>query len=168
MAQAKKKVEVEEEIIIEPPVIKVKDCVVESAGVTQKHLIVNLPSDFTLQDVNDAPQLWKAVQSDRGGIPSRALCEYDTVEMRSATWTCFARVSHADAEGVTFYDVKKASKPKRDLTLFSDKTFEVRWSADGFTYHRKSDGVRMGVATYPTAASCKAALMREQYPARIA
>jgi hypothetical protein len=53
--------------------------------------------------------------------------------------------------------------------LYSDDTYEVKWAeGGGYSYFRKSDGVRMSNASWPTPEAAKLALMREQYSAGVA
>ncbi len=149
----------------EAPIIKPKDVFMQSAGFDCKEMVVNLPEGLTAQDLNDSPEIWKLVQSARSG---KALAEHDKLELRSREWTIFAAVNHADSERVILYDIRKASKPRREIALFSDATYEVKWASDGYGYYRKTDGVKMSVGTWSTPDAAKAALFREQYPARMA
>ena len=148
----------------EIPVIKPGDLTIQSVGQIYKTVVVQLPEDMTFQDLNDSPEIWKLVQADRSGL---ALAEFDKLELRAREWTVYAAVNHGDGGQVILYDIRKASKPMREVALYSDKTFEVRWTRDGYTYFRKADGVKMATGTYPTAEAAKQALIREQYPVTV-
>lgn len=148
---------VEERIL---PVIKPGDVEIQESGFQYKTVVVRLPEDLIFQDLNDSPEIWKPVQADR----NKALAEYDKVELRARDWTVFAGVNHGDGGQVILYDIRKASKPMRELALFSDKTFEVKWTREGYAYFRKADNVKMSLATYPTPEAAKNALILEQYP----
>jgi hypothetical protein len=65
---------------------------------------------------------------------------------------------------VVLFDIRRASKPQRDVALFSDDMFEVRWAPEGgYTYYRKRDGVKMGNTTWPTPEAAKHALLQREY-----
>lgn len=148
-----------------PPEIKTNQVTAEWHGHTSKSMVVTVGPDFQLQWLNDYPQIWKLVQADRSG---KALAEFDSVEIRHPEWVANARVNYASADKVHLFDIRKASKPQRDLALFSDEHFEVRWAANGYTYHRKADGVGMTSASWATPEAAKAALFREQYSKAVA
>jgi hypothetical protein len=77
-------------------------------------------------------------------------------------------VNHADAIKVILYDIRRASKPQREVPLFRDDTYEVRWASEGgFTYFRHTDNIRMAATVWPTPEAAKAALIRDQYPSRM-
>jgi hypothetical protein len=118
---------------------------------------------MTFQDLNDHPEIWKLVQENR----NTALAEYDKVELRAVDWTAWAAVNNADNGQVILYNIKRASKPKREVALFSDSQYDVRWSHEGYGYYRTADNVRMGTATFPTPEAAKQALIREQYPVKV-
>ncbi len=162
MAKVEKaKVDVEERQI---PVLKSGNVSIQSSGFEYKEVVVRLPEDMTFQDLNDHPEVWKLVQADI----NKALSEYDKIELRAKDWTAWASVNHADRGQVILYDIRKASKPKREVALYSDATYDVRWSHEGYGYYRTADNVRMGTATFPTPEAAKQALIREQYPATVA
>ena len=148
----------------EVPIIKPRDISVQEAGFHYKTMVVNLPESLTFQDLNDHPEIWKLVQAAGSG---KALCEFDKLELRAFEWTAYAAVNHADNERVVLYDIRKASKPRREVALYSDNTYDVRWSHDGYGFFRTADNIRMGNATYQTPEAAKAALIREMYPASI-
>ena len=145
------------------PVIKPNAVTIQSAGQSYKTAVVNLPEDLTFQDLNDSPEVWKLVQADM----NKALVPDDKIEMHAAGWTAWASVNSANSTQVILYDIRKATRPKRDVALFRDATYDVRWGTEGYGYFRTADDVRMTNASYPTADAAKAALMREQYPATI-
>ena len=145
------------------PVIRPKDVEIQSEGFSYKTVIVRLPEDLSFQDLNDSPEIWRNVQADH----TVALCEYDKLELRARGWTAWASVNYAAGTKVILYDIRKTTKPDREVSLYSDDTFEVRWGKDGYTYHRKNDGVTMSTGSYPTAEAAKTALIREQYPVTI-
>jgi hypothetical protein len=157
MGNKVEKAEVEEREI---PVLKPGNVSIQSAGQIYKTAVVQLPEDMTFQDLNDHPEIWKLVQEN----VNTALSEYDKVELRAVEWTAWASVNNADRGQVILYDIRKASKPKREVALFSDSKFEVRWSHEGYAYYRKADNVKMCTATFPTPEAAKQALIREQYP----
>ena len=161
MTSKVEKTEPEERIL---PVLKPGDVDIQDAGFSYKTVVVRLPEDMTFQDLNDHPEIWKLVQENI----NTALSEYDKVELRAETWTAWASVNHADRGQVILFDIRKASKPKREVALFSDATYDVRWSHEGYGYYRTADGVRMGTATFPTPEAAKQALIREMYPATVA
>jgi len=154
------KAETEERIL---PVLKPGDVDIQEVGFSYKTVVVRLPEDMTFQDLNDHPEIWKLVQENR----NTALAEYDKVELRAVDWTAWAAVNHADNGQVILFDIRKASKPKREVALYSDNTYDVRWSHEGFGYYRTADNVRMGTATFPTPEAAKQALIREQYPVKV-
>ncbi|MCH8238545.1 MAG: hypothetical protein IIB62_00570 [Proteobacteria bacterium] len=149
----------------EAPVIKPKNVSIQSAGYLYKTVVVMLPDGLTAQDINDSPEIWRLVQVNSSGV---ALAEHDKLELRSRDWTIFAAVNHASATEVVLYDIRKASKPRREVALFSDANYEVKWASGGYGYYRKRDGLKMSVSTWSTPEAAKAALLREQYPARVA
>jgi len=146
------------------PQIKPSDVTENYCGSSYKQMVVNLPDSMTAQDINDSPEIWALVQANH----NKALSEHDEVQLRSREWTIWAFVNHASNTGVTLYNIRKASKPVRQAELYRDNTYEVRWSHEGFAYFRVSDGIRMSTASWPNAESCKAALLREMYPSRVA
>ena len=148
----------------EIPVIKPGDVDIQEAGFQYKTVCVRLPEDLVFQDLNDHPEIWKPVQENR----NTALSEYDKVELRAREWTVYAAVNHADGGQVILYDIRKASKPKREVALFSDATYDVRWSHEGYGFYRTADNVRMSNATWTTPEAAKAALIREMYPQKVA
>ena len=160
MTSKVEKAETEERIL---PVLKPGDVDVQDIGQIYKTVCVRLPEDMTFQDLNDHPEIWKLVQADI----NKALSEYDKIELRAKDWTAWASVNHADRGQVILYDIRKASKPKREVALYSDATYDVRWSHEGYGYYRTADNVRMGTATFPTPEAAKQALIREMYPATV-
>ena len=146
---------------IKPSAVRLQD----QTGHCYKVFVVDMPDDTTLDDVGNRPELWKAVQADMIG---KALSEDDKIEMRWQTMRAFAIVDHADANGVTFCDIRKVSKRDRDREAYNDGTYAVKWVPGGWTYFRIKDGVRMTSSSWSTPDAAKAALIREQYPARVA
>ncbi|HEY1246202.1 MAG TPA: hypothetical protein VGF29_15355 [Hyphomicrobiaceae bacterium] len=143
------------------PRIKADACAMHHAGYCYKTIVVNAPAGLTLSDLNDHPECWQLIQQDRNGF---ALGEYDIVEIRWPEQVVTARVNHADADKVVLFDIRRASKPQRDVALFSDDMFEVRWAPEGgYTYYRKRDGVKMGNTTWPTPEAAKHALLQREY-----
>jgi len=147
----------------EIPVIKPGSVFINSSGYDFKTVVVWLPEGVVFQDLNDHPEIWRLVQANH----IKALSQYDKLEIRAKDWTVFASVNHADAGQVILYDIRKASKPEREVALYSDATYDIRWGNEGYGYFRTADNVRMTNATYGTPEAAKAALLREQYPARI-
>ena len=142
--------------------LPVRSAHIERVGMSYKEVIIHLPEDFQFSWINEKPELFRLIQKDR----SRALAEYDRVELRARDYTIFASINHADEGKVFFFDVRRVSKPQRDVALFSDNLFEVKWasSGGGYAYYRKLDGVKMSSGAYPTPEAARAALIREQYP----
>jgi len=161
MGNKVEKTETEERIL---PVLKPGDVEIQSSGFVYKTVVVRLPEAMTFQDLNDHTEIWKLVQADI----NKALSEYDKVELRAKDWTAWASVNHADRGQVILFDIRKASKPKREVAFYSDNTYDVRWSHEGYGYYRTADNVRMGTATFPTPEAAKQALIREMYPAMVA
>ena len=127
-------------------------------------MVVNLSDEFIFEDLTEHQEtIWKLIQADI----NKSLVEYDKIEFRAKEWTAFARVNHADSTCVVLYDIRKAQKPAFEVSLYSDASFDVRWGHAGYGYFRTADNVRMSNTTYSTPAACEAALLREQYPARI-
>jgi len=147
----------------EVPVIKPVNVDIQDAGFCYKTVVVRLPEGLIFQDLNDSPEIWKPVQENI----NTALSEYDKVELRAKDFTVWAVVNHADAGQVILYDIRKSSKPMREVALYSDSKYDVRWGHDGYGYYRTADNIRMGNATYPTPEAAKQALIREMYPARV-
>ena len=149
----------------ELPLIEPKACLVQSAGFSFKTLICTAPEGLTLADLNESPECWRLVQRDRSGL---ALAEFDRVEVRWQTHVVEARVNWADGGQAILFAIKRHSKPARELPLFKDEHYEVRWAAEGgFSYWRSLDNVRMSPSTWPTPEACKSELLRQQYPASI-
>jgi len=146
---------------ISPKAVRIHD----QTGHCYRTFVVDVPDEITLDDIGNKPELWKNVQADRVG---KALAEDDRVEMRWLDKQVYAVVDYADSNGVGFMDIRKVSKRDRDRTPFTDGHFEVKWTAGGWAYFRIHDGVRMTAASYPTWEATKAALIREQYPAKVA
>jgi hypothetical protein len=146
---------------IKPTAMKIHD----QTGHCFRSFVIEMPEDVTLDDIGNHPELWTSVQADRTG---RALVEDDKVEIRWQDKRVYAVVDYADANGVTFCDIRKVTKRNRDREPFNDGTYAIRWTSGGFTYFRVSDGVRMSSVSYSTADAAKAALLREQYPAKVA
>jgi hypothetical protein len=169
MAQTAK-VETKSEPVAErsAPLIKQKDVFVEWAGHTRKAVTVIAPPGLIMQDLQDAQRhIWKNVQADRTG---RALASEDDVRIHAhdRAWTVNASVEYADGTTVQLYDIRKASRQGRDLVLHRIEGFEVRWAGDGYAYFRSRDGVRMSTATWTTSEAARAAILHEQFPARVA
>jgi len=145
------------------PVIKPASVVVHAAGFAHKEIVVTAPEDLAAQDLNDHPEIWKLVQSDRNG---KALSEFDKIEIRAREWIVTARVNHASADRVTLFDIRRVSKPQREVALYADDTYEVIWAPEGgYTYRRIKDKVRMASVNWPTPESAKHELLRREYPA---
>lgn len=66
------------------------------------------------------------------------------------------------------HDIRKAEKPAFKVELYSDASFDVRWSHAGYVYYRSADNVLMTSTAYSTAKAAETALVREQYPGKIA
>lgn len=137
----------------------------DQTGHCYKTFVVDMPDDVTLDDVGNRPELWKLVQADNVG---KAFSQDDKIEMRWQSMRVYAVVDFADANGVVFMDIRKVSKRDRDREFYTDGTFSVRWAPGGWAYFRVSDGVRMTSSSWSTPEAAKAALIREQYPARVA
>jgi len=147
------------------PVIEPKAGIVNYAGFTHKSVVFTAPADLTLQDLNDHPEIWSAVQRDRSGL---ALSEWDEVEVRAKDWIATSRVNWADSGKVVLFDIKRASKPVRDVALYRDENFEVKWAPEGgFCYWRIRDNVRMHSGNWPTAEACKYEMIRREYPVTV-
>jgi len=140
---------------------------VNHCGQKTKSVIAIAPEGFMLADLNESPQIWRHVQQDRHrGI---ILGEDDEIQIHNGEQRIFARVNYADGDKVVVYDIKVASKPVRDSTMWSDSTYEVRHVREGgYTYFRITDGVRMSVPTYPSVEAARSACVREMYPAKVA
>jgi hypothetical protein len=144
------------------PLIDPKTAVVHDAGFAHKTLVVQMPDGLTLTDLNENPTVWKRIQADRSG---KALGEWDAVELRGRDMMICARVNHAGADRVTLFGITRHSKPQRDVPLYRDDLYEVRWVAEGgFSYFRCRDNVRMSAYSWPTAESAKMALIENEYP----
>jgi hypothetical protein len=75
-----------------------------------------------------------------------------------------ARVNFAGADRVVLFAIQRHTKPQRELPLYRDETYEVRWAPEGgYTYYRLRDNVRMSSYTWPTPESAKAALIDNEY-----
>jgi len=144
------------------PKIKPDRLELHHAGYGFKYCIVNAPADLTLSDLNDHPEIWALVQDPKHGL---SLAEWDVVEIRWPTQLVTARVNHADRNQVVLFDIRRASKPQREVALYSDDRYEVKWAPEGgYTYYRKSDNCKMGNTTWPTPEGAKQALISREYP----
>jgi hypothetical protein len=144
------------------PTIPTKGAIVQYAGFGYKIVCVQAPDDLTFSDLNSNPTIWRQIQQDRNGV---ALTEWDVVEIRARDWMATARVNHALADRVVLFDIKRASKPDRELALPSDENYQVIWASEGgYSYCRRSDGQRMSSSTWPTPASAWHECMLREYP----
>jgi hypothetical protein len=157
-----------EEISIQPrkiPEIKPQGASVHYSGYAYKVVIFTMPEGLTLQDLHEHPECWRLVQLDRSGF---ALAEWDAVELRGRDAMITARVNWADSGKVVLFDIHRISKPARELPLFKDEHYEVRWAPEGgFSYWRTKDNCRMHNGTWATPDACKNELLRRQYPVTI-
>jgi hypothetical protein len=151
------------------PVIKPANVHLEWAGMRRKSLTIFAPEGLTPQDLQDhSGTVWKLVQGMRD--PLRTLAADDEVLILAAdrSWTIVARVDYADGTTVVLYDIRKPHRQGRDVVAWRLDGYEGRFDADGYSYYRSSDGVRMSTATWPTAEAARSACLREMFPARVA
>jgi len=143
------------------PIIRPENVIIHDAGQAYKTLVVTAPDDLTVSDLNDSPTIWKLIQASRGG---KALTEWDRVEIRFRDCLVTAKCNHATHESVTLFDIKRASKPMRDVQLFEDDKYAVRWRpGGGYGILRKKDQAWMTSGSWPTPESAKAELFRMLY-----
>jgi len=147
----------------EAPAIKTKALQWQSEGFAWREAFVRLPQGLTLQDLNDAPTIWKNIQGDA----NTALRQFDCIRAVSyeQTWFVDATVSFADRNQVILCGIKKTDMPKREIVLFEDETYRVDWAGAGYGVFRKSDSVMMGAQTFSTTEGAKQHLI-SLYPTR--
>jgi hypothetical protein len=139
------------------PDIKTQSALLDNITQKKKFLIVNMPEEVTLADINEHPEIWRLIQ----GNHNLSLREDDHVEMRWFTQRVYAIVDWADNTGVGFLKPDVKSKRDRDRVAYSDNFAEVYWDAGGWFLRRKSDGQRLSNVSHTTAAAAWAAHHRE-------
>lgn len=150
-----------------PPLISPGDVRLNWSGDMTKQVIVKAPEEFQLSDLNERPEMWRLVQSDRSGR-GIILGEDDEIVIHHGAKRIFCRVNYADTRQVIVYDIKQADKPVRNVALPQDTEYETKPVREGgFTYFRKSDGVRMSNPTYSTPEAAWQARYREQSTVRV-
>jgi predicted RNA-binding protein len=144
--------------------IKSVHATADYVGHKTKTVIIEMEeSGLTLQDIMDDPKLFRGIQANRG----TALQEDDKVELRWLNMRVYAVVDFADNQEVRLLKPDVKHRGERVREPWQDDNFIVRACAGGWSYFRKKDGVKMTPATYPTWEAAKAAVMREQYAARL-
>lgn len=147
----------------EAPAMKPDALAWNSEGFAWRDAFVRLPQGLTLQDLNDAPTIWRLVQ----GNPNTALRQWDRIRAASfeEDWFVDATVSFADRNQVILCGIRKTEMPARSVPLFEDETYKVGWAGTGYAVLRKSDGVNMGGQTFTTPDQAKHYLL-SLYPVR--
>lgn len=149
----------------EIPQIKPNAVTLDCAGTKMRRFVVEMPDSLTLQDVMDHPEVFQLVQGTHG----KSLAEDDEVWLRWFNKRVFALVDWADSSGIGLCKPVPYEKRDRSRTPYKDENFEVRWAPEGgWTYWRASDGVRMSNSSWHSWEAARAALIREQYPAKVA
>jgi hypothetical protein len=137
---------------------------VDSIGQLTKSVVIEMDeSNLTLQDIIDEPKLFRQIQANR----QAALSQDDKVELRWLGMRVYAVVDTANHQSVTFLKPDVKHRAEREREPWQDENFAVRACAGGWSYFRKKDGVKMTPATYPNWEAAKAAVIREQYAARV-
>ncbi|MGI8853627.1 MAG: hypothetical protein ACR2GC_10140 [Methyloceanibacter sp.] len=137
-----------------------------SAGFVSKSWVVIMPADYTVDDACNHPELFKIVKTTN---PGELINEGDQVEMRWTDKIVRATVDFAAPDwGISFIGITQIKKGVRDRVMFSDGTYEVRPIDGGYSYFRTRDNVKMTNQHWDTPEAAKAALVREQYPAKVA
>ncbi|HML93407.1 hypothetical protein [Methyloceanibacter sp.] len=126
-----------------------------------REAFVRLPEGFTLQDLNDAPDAWHNIQSNR----NTALQKWDVVRATSfdESWFVDATVSFADRTKVIFAGIRKTDMPTREVILFEDEMYKVAWMGSGYGVYRKSDDVLMGAQTHQNPEAARHFIMTNLY-----
>lgn len=148
-----------------------RECVNKhSAGSCWRHWRVRLPAGIVMQDLQDFPDMWRAVQSDRNTAMSRD--DRVTLFADDRSWAVDCVVMDADPGKVAL------SKPTvlwsgRDAGMgiaWQDDKFEIEFNAGGYAVYRKAVGnrsrdlIRDG---FPSLTPAKA-LVAKQYPRQVA
>jgi hypothetical protein len=131
--------------VIDPAEVKL-----QHEGFQWREILVRLPIDATLQDLNE-PTLWRLVQGD----PRKALCRLDRVAIidHGETWLAEAVVSGATGQGVTLAGVKKTDLPPRTEVLLETEDYRTAFVGSGYATLRKKDGQIMTPVTLSKAAA---------------
>src|SRR5262245_584260 len=100
----------------EVPVIKPADVKLNWAGNVTKQVIVTAPDGFMLTDLNEHPEIWKLVQTDRSGR-GIILGEDDEIVIRNGGKRIRCFVNYADTTQVIVYGIQQQDKPVRNVAL---------------------------------------------------
>jgi hypothetical protein len=134
-----------------------------SDGFVWRECLVRLPSEMTLQDLNDDPGVWSNIQSNA----HTALRQFDRVRAVAydESWMVEATVNYAGRNEVVLAGIKKIDLPKRAVSLFENEDYRVEWAGTGYAVFRKRDNVMIGGTTFAVAEAAKSYLL-SQYPTR--
>src|SRR5262245_5928653 len=137
--------------------------VVNRRDFANKSCIVHMDDNYTLQDIQDNPALFRVIQKSR----DKALNALDEVMLVWHERVATTIVDFADAETVQFLKMDVKQRNPRDRIPWQNSLYEVRPFNGQWAYYRKQDNVRMSTATWPTWEAARSACEREQAPARV-
>lgn len=150
----------------EAPLIKSNALAWQSEGQCWREAFVRLPLGLLLQDLQDAPGVWKLVQQ----APAMALRRLDRVTAIAFDESWMVRdvvVIASDKASVTL-----AIRPGDRITLSSqagewaDETHAIRWAGAGYACYRKGDGVEVLSGHFTTIEACRSEMYRQLYSVR--
>jgi hypothetical protein len=129
-------------------------CLLHHDGMQWREWLIRLPETATLVDLNETPDLWKAVQGS-----NVALRTFDRVTIVSwaEDWMVEARVTNATKSRVEIAIIKRYDLAARHDRLPQDDTYRVRWFGNGYGLERKSDKLRVSPIV-ATVAECERAM----------
>lgn len=132
-------------------------------GQIWRTLLVRLAAEHTLQDLQDDPTLWRAVQ----GNPHVALRKYDRLMIVShdEAWLIKdALVTEADHQRVVLSirpgDVIRMAAKSAE---WSDDRHVIMWETSGWAIFRKSDGVVMLPQRFSSLDAARSEMYRQFY-----
>src|SRR5262245_38897773 len=143
--------------------LKSTSLVVNARNFANKSVILHMEDGYTLQDLQDNPNLFRIIQKSR----DKSLNEGDSVELRWHEQIAFTQVDYADGDQVYLLKPQVFKRRERSSTPWENSLYRVGPFNGQWTYWRKSDGVRMTTMTWPTWEAARAACEREQSPARV-
>jgi hypothetical protein len=147
----------------EAPLIKTTQLTWQSSGHFWREALVRLPAGLLLQDLQDAPGVWKPIQS----APAMALRRFDRVTCIDFDESWMLKdvvVTSCDNASVTL-----AIRPGDKITLsgqageWQDEAHLIRWAGAGYACYRKCDGVEVLQGHFATIEACRSEMYRQLY-----
>lgn len=139
-----------------------KACVLDVSGQARNHWLARLPKDATADDLK-TPVIWAKVQTSRH--PLRRWDEVLCVGF-DESFAVSAIVVDATATGATLEIVKLLKGKSRELPLFNDGVYGIRWDGTGFSVYRLADDKRISGPHGSEALAVRE--LRHRYPVAVA